>query len=95
MVGPRPEMVHIASREDIWYHPRHAVRPGITGWSQINGRNAVDWDERLAMDVWYVDNQSMWLDIRILVKTIGKVIRQDGISQDGEATMERFRGSNR
>ncbi|MCK9997059.1 MAG: sugar transferase [Candidatus Krumholzibacteria bacterium] len=95
LVGPRPLLVEylpLYSREQA---RRHEVRPGITGWSQINGRNAVDWDERLAMDVWYVENQSMWLDLRILVKTVSKVVRRDGISQDGQATMERFRGSNR
>jgi len=70
-------------------------RPGITGWSQVNGRNAVDWDQRLEMDVWYVDNRSLWLDLRIMAMTVVKVIRRDGISQDGQATMDRFRGSGR
>ena len=94
-VGPRPLLVEylpLYSREQA---RRHEVRPGITGWSQINGRNTVDWDQRLAMDVWYVDNRSLWLDLRILMMTAVKVIRRDGISQDGQATMERFRGSDR
>ncbi len=92
VVGPRPLLVEylpLYSREQA---RRHEVRPGITGWSQINGRNTVDWDQRLAMDVWYVDNRSLWLDLRILVTTAVKVIRRDGISQEGQATMERFRG---
>jgi sugar transferase EpsL len=95
LVGPRPLLVEYLPLYSKEQARRHQVRPGITGWSQINGRNAVDWDERLAMDVWYVDNHSLWLDLRILVMTVGKVIRQDGISQDGQATMERFRGSGR
>jgi len=72
---------------------RHEVRPGITGWAQVNGRNAISWDEKLDLDVWYVDNQSIWLDIKILWLTVKKVIMRDGISQNGQATSEAFKGS--
>jgi lipopolysaccharide/colanic/teichoic acid biosynthesis glycosyltransferase len=95
LVGPRPLLVEYLPLYSQEQARRHEVRPGITGWSQVNGRNAVDWDQRLAMDVWYVDNRSLWLDLRILVMTAVKVIRREGISQDGQATMERFRGSDR
>ena len=94
-VGPRPLLVEYLPLYTPKQARRHEVRPGITGWSQVNGRNAVDWDQRLAMDVWYVDNQSLWLDFRILVMTAYKVVRREGISQEGQATMERFRGSGR
>lgn len=95
LVGPRPLLVEYLPLYSQEQARRHEVRPGITGWSQVNGRNAVDWDQRLAMDVWYVDNRSLWLDLRILLMTAVKVIRREGISQDGQATMERFRGSDR
>ena len=72
---------------------RHEVRPGITGWAQINGRNALSWEEKFAMDVWYVDNQSMILDFKILFKTVMKVLKRDGISQQGQATMQKFKGT--
>ncbi len=71
---------------------RHEVRPGITGWAQVNGRNALSWDEKFRLDVWYVDNQSLWLDLRILLRTVKKVFVREGISQEGHATMEKFRG---
>lgn len=93
-VGPRPLLVEYIPLYSPEQARRHEVRPGITGWSQVNGRNAVDWDQRLEMDVWYVDNRSLWLDLKILLMTVFKVIRRDGISQDGQATMERFRGSD-
>jgi len=92
LVGPRPLLVEylpLYSREQ-WR--RHEVKPGITGWAQINGRNALSWDEKFKLDVWYVDNLSLWLDIRILFLTIKKVLARDGISGDGEATMSKFRG---
>ena len=73
---------------------RHDVRPGITGYAQVNGRNAIGWDERFALDTWYVDNQSLWLDIKILFKTVEKVIIKDGISAEGEATMSKFTGNS-
>jgi lipopolysaccharide/colanic/teichoic acid biosynthesis glycosyltransferase len=94
-VGPRPLLVEYLPLYSPEQARRHEVRPGITGWSQVNGRNAVDWDQRLAMDVWYVDNRSLWLDFRILVMTAIKVVRREGISQEGQATMERFRGPGR
>lgn len=94
-VGPRPLLVEYLPLYSDEQSRRHEVRPGITGWSQINGRNAVTWDDRLAMDVWYVDHRNLWLDLKILFLTVGKVLRRDGISQDGQATMERFRGSGR
>lgn len=73
---------------------RHEVRPGITGWAQVNGRNAISWEEKFKLDVWYVDNWSFWLDIRILLMTLWKVIIREGISQDGHATTEYFKGSS-
>ena len=72
---------------------RHEVRPGITGWAQVNGRNAISWEEKFALDVWYVDNQSLWLDIKILLLTVKKVFVREGISAAGEATMSKFTGT--
>ena len=93
LVGPRPLLPRYIDR----YTPRQArrmeVRPGITGWAQINGRNALDWETRFEMDVWYVENLSFALDFRILVRTLGKILRREGISAEGQATMEEFRGS--
>lgn len=94
LVGPRPllmEYLPLYSKEQA---RRHQVRPGITGYAQVNGRNAIGWDEKFALDTWYVDNQSLWLDIKILVKTVKKVVIKDGISAEGEATMSKFTGSN-
>ena len=93
LVGPRPllmEYVPLYSKEQA---RRHEVRPGITGWAQINGRNAIDWDQKFALDVWYVDNQSLWLDIKIIWLTVRKVFKREGISAEGEATMPKFTGS--
>ncbi len=87
LVGPRPLPVKYLDRYTPEQARRHEVKPGITGWAQINGRNSTDWDERLAMDVWYVDNQSLWLDLKILARTVGVVLRREGISAEGEATM--------
>jgi len=72
---------------------RHEVRPGITGWAQVNGRNAISWEEKFELDVWYVDNQSFWLDIKIILITLVKIIRRDGINQQGAATMPAFTGT--
>ena len=72
---------------------RHSVRPGITGWAQVNGRNAISWEEKFNLDVWYVDNQSQWLDIKILWLTLNKVFTRDGVNAPGEATMAEFKGS--
>jgi lipopolysaccharide/colanic/teichoic acid biosynthesis glycosyltransferase len=94
LVGPRPllmEYLPIYSPEQV---RRHEVRPGITGWAQVNGRNAISWEEKFKLDVWYVDNRSFWLDMKILWLTVGKVLKRDGISQEGSVTMEKFRGSN-
>lgn len=93
LVGPRPllmEYLHLYSPEQA---RRHDVRPGVTGWAQINGRNAISWDDKFKLDVWYVDNQSLWLDLKIIVLTIKKVLVRDGISAEGEATMSKFTGS--
>jgi hypothetical protein len=72
---------------------RHAVRPGITGWAQVNGRNAISWADKFALDVWYVDHRSLWLDVQILWRTVRKVLVRDGISAPGDATMSKFTGS--
>ena len=93
LVGPRPllmEYLPLYSKEQA---RRHDVRPGITGYAQVNGRNAIGWDKKFALDTWYVDNQSLWLDIKILLKTVKKVVIKDGISADGEATMSKFTGN--
>jgi len=93
LVGPRPLLTEYLPIYDERQRRRHEVRPGLTGWAQVNGRNAVSWDERLEMDVWYVDNRSWRLDARILVMTVGAVLRRKGISAPGEATMGRFTGT--
>ena len=95
LVGPRPLLMQYLPLYSPHQQRRHEVRPGITGWAQVNGRNAISWDEKFDLDVWYVDNRSLWLDIRILFKTIWKVVKRDGISQDGEATAAPFAGSER
>jgi sugar transferase EpsL len=92
LVGPRPLLTEYLDRYTREQARRHDVRPGITGWAQVNGRNASTWPERLAQDVWYVDHRSFWLDLRILAKTVGAVVRREGISAAGQATMEPFRG---
>lgn len=93
IVGPRPLLVEYLPRYNVDQARRHEVRPGITGWAQVNGRNAVSWDERFAMDVWYVDHRSFLLDLRILVTTVTTVFRREGVSAAGHATMEPFGGS--
>lgn len=92
LVGPRPLLVEYLNRYTFEQMRRHEVKPGITGWAQINGRNAITWEEKFKLDVWYVDNQSFWLDVKILLLTLWKVLRREGISQEGNATMEEFRG---
>lgn len=94
LVGPRPLLMEYLPLYNTEQARRHEVRPGITGWAQVNGRNAISWDEKFALDTWYVDNQSLWLDIKILLKTVKKVVIKDGISADGEATMSKFAGNN-
>lgn len=95
LVGPRPLLMEYLPRYTDEQARRHEVRPGLTGWAQINGRNALSWEEKFALDVWYVDNQSMKLDLRILWLTILSVLRRDGISADGEATMPKFQGTHK
>lgn len=95
LVGPRPLLMDYLSLYNQRQARRHEVRPGITGWAQINGRNALSWEEKFELDVWYVDNQSLWLDIKILFKTVLQVLKRDGISHGEDATMPRFKGSNR
>lgn len=92
LVGPRPLLMEYVPLYSPKQARRMEVRPGITGWAQINGRNALSWEEKFALDVWYVDNRSLWLDLRIIWLTIRKVIARDGISADGEATMSKFEG---
>ncbi|MDN3447715.1 sugar transferase [Psychrobacter sp. APC 3281] len=94
LVGPRPLLMEYLPLYNDEQARRHNVRPGITGYAQVNGRNAIGWDERFALDTWYVDNQSLWLDIKILFKTVKKVIIKDGISAEGEATMSKFMGNS-
>ena len=94
LVGPRPLLMEYMDRYTPEQARRHEVRPGITGWAQVNGRNALSWEEKFKLDVWYVDNRSLWLDIKILALTLLKTARQDGISQEGHATMEEFMGSH-
>jgi len=91
LVGPRPLPVSYLPRYSPVEARRHDVRPGITGWAQVNGRNAVDWDARLAMDVWYVEHRSGILDLRILFKTVSMVLRRQGITAEGDATMHELR----
>lgn len=93
LVGPRPLLMEYLPLYTPEQARRHDVRPGITGWAQVNGRNAISWEEKFALDVWYVDNQSLWLDIKILLLTVKKVLVRDGITAEGEATMSRFTGS--
>lgn len=92
LVGPRPLLVQYLSRYDAQQARRHEVMPGITGWAQIRGRNALSWSEKFALDVWYVDHWSLRLDLRILLETLIHVIKREGISQDGHVTMPEFMG---
>ncbi|MCK9549662.1 MAG: sugar transferase [Aquamicrobium sp.] len=95
LVGPRPLLMEYLPLYSPEQARRHEVRPGVTGWAQVNGRNALSWEEKFALDIWYVDNRSLWLDLKIIVATIGKVVKRSGISADGEATMPRFEGHKR
>jgi lipopolysaccharide/colanic/teichoic acid biosynthesis glycosyltransferase len=94
-VGPRPLLVQYLSRYSPMQARRHEVKPGITGWAQVNGRNAISWEKKFELDVWYVDNQSFMLDLQILLLTIKKVFMREGINAEGEATMSEFRGSKK
>jgi len=90
LVGPRPLLEEYLPFYSEQQNRRHEVRPGITGWAQINGRNAISWEEKFDLDLWYVENQSLWLDIKILCLTLKKVFVRDGISPKGEDIMPRF-----
>lgn len=92
LVGPRPLLMEYLPLYTPEQARRHEVRPGVTGWAQVNGRNAISWEEKFELDVWYVDHQSLWLDMKILWLTVKKVLVRDGISAEGEATMSKFTG---
>jgi lipopolysaccharide/colanic/teichoic acid biosynthesis glycosyltransferase len=92
LVGPRPLLMQYLPRYSAEQRRRHDVKPGITGWAQINGRNSIDWNRKFALDVWYVDHRSLWLDLTILARTLGKVVRSEGIGHGKEATMPEFMG---
>ena len=92
LVGPRPLLMQYLDRYTPEQARRHEVKPGITGWAQVNGRNALSWEEKFALDVWYVNNQSLWLDVKILGMTLSKVFQREGISSEGCATMDEFMG---
>lgn len=94
LVGPRPLLTEYLPLYSLEQARRHEVRPGVTGWAQINGRNAISWEEKFALDVWYVDNRSLLLDLRIIWLTIQKVLKREGISAAGEATMQKFMGAS-
>jgi lipopolysaccharide/colanic/teichoic acid biosynthesis glycosyltransferase len=94
LVGPRPLLMEYLPLYSKEQYRRHDVRPGVTGWAQVNGRNSISWDEKFKLDVWYVNNQSLWLDLKILFLTVKKVLVRDGISGEGEVTMARFSGAN-
>lgn len=93
IVGPRPLLIRYLDRYTPFQMRRHEVRPGITGWAQVNGRNALSWDEKFVMDVWYVEHQSLWLDIRILFLTLWTMLRRDGIDEPGKVGASEFMGS--
>lgn len=95
LVGPRPLLMEYLPLYNEKQARRHDVKPGITGWAQVNGRNAISWQEKFDLDVWYVENQSFWLDLKILLMTVKKVILRDGISGGGEVTMSKFTGNNK
>jgi lipopolysaccharide/colanic/teichoic acid biosynthesis glycosyltransferase len=93
-VGPRPLLIEYLPLYSKEQARRHDVKPGITGWAQINGRNAISWEEKFSLDVWYIDNQSLWLDLKILFLTVKKVFSRSDITAEGEATMAKFTGNN-
>lgn len=94
-VGPRPLLVKYLERYNDEQKRRHELKPGLTGWAQINGRNSISWEEKFKLDVWYVDHWSLWLDIKIIFLTIIKVLQNEGISQEGHVTMEEFKGNDK
>jgi lipopolysaccharide/colanic/teichoic acid biosynthesis glycosyltransferase len=93
LVGPRPLLMDYLPLYSVEQARRHDVRPGITGWAQVNGRNAISWPEKFALDVWYVDNRSLWLDLKIILMTIAKAVRREGITGDNSVSAERFTGN--
>ena len=93
IVGPRPLLMEYLPLYNAEQAKRHNVRPGMTGYAQVNGRNAIGWEEKFKLDTWYVENQSVWLDFKIMLKTVHKVLAKDDISAEGEATMTRFTGT--
>ncbi|WP_313308576.1 sugar transferase [Stutzerimonas nitrititolerans] len=93
LVGPRPLLMEYLPLYSPEQYRRHEVRPGVTGWAQVNGRNALSWEDKFWLDVWYVDNRSFWLDLKVIFMTIKKVVVRDGISGEGEATMSKFTGN--
>ena len=95
LVGPRPLLMEYLPLYTPQQYRRHEVRPGVTGWAQVNGRNAISWEEKFAFDVWYVQNQSFWLDMKILAMTVKKVFVREGISAQGQTTMAKFTGSKK
>ncbi|AKR43503.1 sugar transferase [Methylophilus sp. TWE2] len=94
LVGPRPLLMEYLPLYNAQQARRHLVKPGLTGWAQVNGRNAISWQEKFALDAWYVDHQSLWLDIKIILLTIKKICVREGISAKGEATMPKFTGND-
>lgn len=94
LVGPRPLLMEYLPLYSVEQARRHLVRPGVTGLAQVSGRNAINWEDKFKLDVWYVDHQSFWLDVKILLLTVKKVLLSEGVSAEGEATMSRFTGNN-
>lgn len=94
LVGPRPLLMEYLPLYSPQQYRRHETRPGVTGWAQVNGRNTIGWDEKFKLDVWYVDNKSFFLDVKIILMTVSKVLNRDGINAVGEATMSKFTGKN-
>jgi lipopolysaccharide/colanic/teichoic acid biosynthesis glycosyltransferase len=93
LVGPRPLLVEYLSLYSPLQARRHDVRPGVTGWAQVNGRNAISWAEKFELDMWYVENQTFWLDVKILMLTVKKVLTRAGVSAEGRATASKFEGN--
>jgi lipopolysaccharide/colanic/teichoic acid biosynthesis glycosyltransferase len=93
LIGPRPLLTQYLDRYTPEQMRRHEVKPGVTGWAQVNGRNALSWEQKFVLDVWYVDNLSLWLDVKIIAMTLWKIVTREGISQPGHATAQEFRGN--
>ncbi|GAA5111745.1 sugar transferase [Alloalcanivorax gelatiniphagus] len=94
LVGPRPLLMSYLPLYNAHQRRRHEVRPGVTGWAQVNGRNNITWQEKFDLDVWYVDHHSLWLDLRILARTVTAVLKRDGVAKDGHATTDYFQGND-